>query len=260
MTAGADALPGQETLLASWEALAATSPGARTFRTSDAAGAIFPEWGALNNTILLNDGDMASDEALVAGLATCYGRAGIGAWALWVPSRSTDFDAPDVVTGIGAMTRDTTTLVMQHRLRGRFRPHDGVVRTSVAAATLVTDEPVPEVRLARPSPSRVVGWALVQEGHAVAGASSLLHGSDCGLYAVGTVARWRRRGLARALVGHILADAVDRGARTASLQSTVMGAPLYESLGFVAVGRYEEWVTPNAPSRCGPLMRWSRPR
>jgi hypothetical protein len=41
----------------------------------------------------------------------------------------------------------------------------------------------------------------------------------------------------------VLADAWHKGARTASLQSTRMGQPLYESLGFTAVGRYEEWIS-----------------
>jgi hypothetical protein len=44
-------------------------------------------------------------------------------------------------------------------------------------------------------------------------------------------------------VEHVLADAYRCSARTATLQSTPMGQPLYESLGFQAVGRYEEWVS-----------------
>jgi len=48
---------------------------------------------------------------------------------------------------------------------------------------------------------------------------------------------------------HVLADAQRRGARTATLQSTRMGLPLYESLGFEPVGRYEEWVSRAAVSR-----------
>ena len=75
------------------------------------------------------------------------------------------------------------------------------------------------------------------------GAWSYLHRTDCGIYAVGTVASMRRRGFAGALVGHVLAYAARAGARTASLQSTRMGQPLYESLGFVPVGRYEEWIS-----------------
>jgi hypothetical protein len=42
---------------------------------------------------------------------------------------------------------------------------------------------------------------------------------------------------------HVLADAQHRGARTATLQSTRMGLPLYNSLGFAPAGRYEEWIS-----------------
>ena len=40
----------------------------------------------------------------------------------------------------------------------------------------------------------------------------------------------------------MLADARSQGAASASLQSTRMGQPLYETLGFAAAGRYEEWI------------------
>jgi GNAT superfamily N-acetyltransferase len=86
------------------------------------------------------------------------------------------------------------------------------------------------------------GWVYVHEGTAVAGAWSYLNGADCGLYAIGTVPDFRRRGMAAALIQHMLAHASRRGARTASLQSTRMGESLYRSLQFTAVGRYEEWV------------------
>ncbi len=76
----------------------------------------------------------------------------------------------------------------------------------------------------------------------VSAAWSFRHGDDVGVFAVGTVPAWRRRGIGAALTGHILADAATGGARTASLQSTPMGRSLYESLGFVAAGRYVEWV------------------
>jgi ribosomal protein S18 acetylase RimI-like enzyme len=76
-----------------------------------------------------------------------------------------------------------------------------------------------------------------------------VYGDDCGIYAVGTAPEWRRRGIARTLVQHALADSHRRGARTASLQSTPMAVTLYESLGFEAVGRYEEWVrAPDLPT------------
>jgi ribosomal protein S18 acetylase RimI-like enzyme len=85
-------------------------------------------------------------------------------------------------------------------------------------------------------------WVLCVDGLAVCGAWTYRHGEDCGLYTVGTMPDWRRRGLARALTDHVLAHAQAHGARTASLQSTPMGQRLYASVGFSPVGRYEEWT------------------
>jgi GNAT superfamily N-acetyltransferase len=234
-------LPGQDTLLASWGALAQLSPGARVIRSRTTDRAVFPSWMPLNNAILLNAHDAA---AVASQLTSVYADAGVDVWALWMPSSVTDLDAPDAVLEVGDLKRDTTTLVMQAALTPRLRYHNGVVRTSIATATRATDEPVPAADLGPPDRVPALSaWVMVHDDLAVAGAWSFLHRSDCGIYAVGTVPDWRRRGFARSLMEHVLADAQGRGARTATLQSTRMGQPLYESLGFEPVGRYEEWIS-----------------
>jgi GNAT superfamily N-acetyltransferase len=240
------ALPGEATLVASWTALAQLSPGARLVRTRHAAVAVFPSWAPLNNAIVLGNGSRAPSDA-AGSVREHYVDAGISAWALWVPSRATVLDADDGRPPVVGMVRDTTTLVMEATLGDDLRRDHRVVPTSIAVATLAAgDAPVPANRLAGPGAVQgLTGWALVSGDHAVAGAWSFVDRSDCGIYTVGTVPGWRRRGLGRALVEHVLADAHDRGARTATLQSTRMGQPLYASLGFRAAGRYEEW-TPGA--------------
>ena len=60
---------------------------------------------------------------------------------------------------------------------------------------------------------------------------------------MGTLPQWPRCDPREALTDHVLADAQRRGARTATLQSTRMGQPMYLSLGFAPVGRYGEWVS-----------------
>ncbi len=204
---------------------------------------MFPAWAPLNNAIMLTT---SADAAAAASsqLAALYARSGVTVWALWLPSGTTDLDTPDEVHTVGAFKRDTTTLVMQTSLQRAFRPHDGVVRTSIASATRATDEPVPATELAEPERvPGLTGWVLVHDRVAVAGAWSFLHEHDCGIYTVGTAPAWRRRGLARSLVEHVLEDAARRGARTATLQSTRMAQQLYATLGFVPVGRYEEWTS-----------------
>ena len=53
---------------------------------------------------------------------------------------------------------------------------------------------------------------------------------------VWTHPEWRRRGLARQLVGAALAEAEARGIRTISLGATEMSRPLYGALGFCDYG------------------------
>lgn len=239
-------LPGEDTLIASWRALARLSHGAHISHPDRSVAAVFPAWAALNNAIMHGPSSPERAAAAAAELAGLYRAAGVPAWALWLRSRATDLEPPLATPSVAGMVEDTRTLVMTRRVTPGSS-HPSVVRTSIEASGLATDEPV----LALPEPDGVPGldgWAFVHEGVAVAGAWSYLHGTDCGLYAIGTVPHMRRRGLAAALIQHVLADAYRRGARNASLQSTRMGVPLYRSLGFVAAGRYEEWVPAARPS------------
>ena len=246
-------LPGQDTLLGCWRALARLSRGARVVRTPTLAAAVFPAWEPLNNAIVLSAAPGGDDDGVVEARGL-FGDADVDAWALWFPSRATDLTSADSAPDVPGFTRDVTTLVMHAAVPAWLRLHDDVVRTSVAAACLTSDPPVPQADL--PEPDALPGldaWVMVHHGVAVSGGWTFLRGADCGVYAVETLPGWRRRGLAAALVEHALADAQRRGARTASLQSTPMGQPLYESLGFRPVGRYEEWVP--QPGRRDPVQR-----
>ncbi len=236
-------LSGQDTLLASWQALARASAGARMARTQTTIAAVFPAWLPLNNAILLGEPSSLRAAAAAVELKRLYASAGVESWALWLPSWAASLGAADEVAVVPGLHRDTTTLVMELSLSQASAEPDGLVRTSIAAATQATDEPVPAGDLPRPDDDTGLdAWVMVQDGLAVAGAWSLIDGTDCGIYAVGTVPQWRRRGLARALMLAVLGDAYRQGARTATLQSTPMGEPLYASLGFEPVGRYDEWV------------------
>jgi GNAT superfamily N-acetyltransferase len=215
-------------------------------RTSFAA--VFPSWGPLNNAILLDPPSTDTASEAAAELSDVYGSAGVMSWALWIPSPALDLDAPDTVSAVHGMARDTSTLVMTRDLPAGLPSHPAVVRTTVQAANLAGDEPIPADGLPHADDaSDVHAWALLFDEYAVAGAWTFRNGDDVGVYAVGTAPGWRRRGLARSLILHVLADAYDRGARTATLQSTRMGEELYALLGFQPVGRYDEWV-PADPS------------
>jgi GNAT superfamily N-acetyltransferase len=70
-------------------------------------------------------------------------------------------------------------------------------------------------------------WACV--------AVALRRGDDVSIQYVATPERFRRRGLATALLRAILAGAYASGARTATLQASPDGRPVYERLGFRTV-------------------------
>lgn len=237
-------LPGQDTLVACWQALAQLSPGARLVHSSTALAAVFPQWAPLNNAIVLPVPDGTHATEIAAGLRPEFAEAGIETWAMWLPSPTTNFEAPDEVRAVDGFARDTSTLVMRMELAGGLRTHGGVIRTSIAVATRATDELVPIHDLEEPDGvPGLDGWVLVQDGFAVAGVWTFVDGGKCGIYSLGTHPDFRRHGLARSLMEHVLTDAHRHGARTATLQSTPMGQRLYESLGFDPAGRYEEWVT-----------------
>jgi len=241
-------LSGEMTLLESWEALTAHSRDARLEYADAGVAVVFPHWTPLNNAIIFEAPTPAATAAAAAAFTSVYADAGIDSWALWVPSRATTYDAPDLLTDIDGLTRDTTTLVMVADIPAGLPSYPNVIRTSIEVAGRAGDEPVPISEVVEvPQSHGHEGWVLTEGPVAIAAAWTYRHGDDVGVYAVGTASEWRRRGHARRLLEHLLADARRRGARTASLQSTAMGEMLYRRLGFRPVGRYEEWI-PAAPA------------
>jgi ribosomal protein S18 acetylase RimI-like enzyme len=236
-------LSGQETVVACWRALSASSPGAILLETPASVVAVFPSFAPWNNVIVgsPHEVDLAAEVRRVSGV---YRHAEVESWAFWVPSTAVTFEAADDVSEIPGLTRDTTTLVMEASTSDA-RPVFAAARAvPIDDAIRAADEPVPmhEVGEIDIDDAPLAGWVAVDGDVAIAGAYRYLHGSDCGIYAVGTVPEYRRRGIAGRLIAHIIRDAACRGARTATLQSVPNAQRLYESLGFEAVGRYEEWV------------------
>ena len=58
------------------------------------------------------------------------------------------------------------------------------------------------------------------------------HDDDLGFYFVATHPDHRGRGLARGLMSVAITDARRRGMATSSLQSSALGQPVYERLGY----------------------------
>lgn len=85
-----------------------------------------------------------------------------------------------------------------------------------------------------------VGYA---GGIPVATSFSLVHGETVNIFNVATNAAYRGRGLGTALTQAAIDAGRDRGATVACLQSSAMGVPVYERMGFRTVLRYAELMT-----------------
>ncbi len=80
------------------------------------------------------------------------------------------------------------------------------------------------------------------DGESVSTAVALDHEGDCGIYDVATLEHARNRGLATALTALHLHEALARGCRTATVQSTSAGERVYATVGFRDLGRILEYA------------------
>ena len=77
------------------------------------------------------------------------------------------------------------------------------------------------------------------DGRAVATALGVVSGDAVGIYNVATVPDARGRGIGGAVTLAAICDGRDRGARVAVLESSEMGFPVYQRLGFTVAARYQ---------------------
>ncbi|MDT7548338.1 MAG: N-acetylglutamate synthase [Actinomycetota bacterium] len=85
------------------------------------------------------------------------------------------------------------------------------------------------------------------DGEPAATGISIVAGEWVGVFIIGTVPAYRRRGLGAALTAKLVVDAVARnGVTRALLQSSAMGRGVYASLGFATVDEWTRW-TPATP-------------
>lgn len=84
--------------------------------------------------------------------------------------------------------------------------------------------------------------AHCEEGKMVAGMLLICVGDNAGVHEVATMEAFRGKGIASSLMNYAMALAKENGCKYATLQASPMGALLYESLGFEAVGEVHTWI------------------
>ena len=84
--------------------------------------------------------------------------------------------------------------------------------------------------------------AVTDDGRDVSTALGFVHDGWCGIFNVATPEEHRGLGFGGAVTAHAVQAARSAGARGAYLQSSPMGLPVYERLGFVTVERWRQWM------------------
>jgi len=87
-------------------------------------------------------------------------------------------------------------------------------------------------------------FAVLASTDGEAASCAVLYQSDdvAGVYWVSTRKAARRRGLGDLVTRAVINEGFRRGARVAVLQSSSMGTPIYERMGFVEVTRYRRYL------------------
>ena len=235
-------LRGAATLLGSWEAYARGAADAVVTRLPGVAAAVFPEGperAFFNNSLLERDLDPAGRVEAVDAMETAYAEAGVARFTAWVH----ESDEP-----------------MRADLEGRgYRVAESTRAMGLALDDLRLPRPTVELGPADwPEYLRVLGvppgllggvredafHVLVArlDGENVATAMAFDLESDCGIYNVTTQEHARRRGLGTALTALHVHEALARGCRTASLQSTELAEHVYAAVGFRDLGRILEYA------------------
>ena len=232
-----------------WLRLMATgSPTGQVLEHDGVVASIMPAAPerAVVNSVTYVDADgltAAYDE-----IATAYDEIG-AKWTVWVPPG--DDAAASFLEDRGHVL-DAQPVGMVAELDGVERPPDDALGEWTATGDIADVGPINDRAYAWGTdsftraldgfpPGAAHVYVARDDGEPVACLIMTDHerNSDLGMVAVVPEARGRR--ITRVLLGHALADAAERGNRTSSLVATKMGYPIYERLGYRAVGSVSMW-------------------
>jgi GNAT superfamily N-acetyltransferase len=237
---------GAATLVASWNEYAREAATGELVRAPGVAVAVFPcepERSVYNNALLECDLDALERADAVDAMEAAYRQAGITRFAAWVRER--DGTMRDHLERRGYTIGESSRAMGMSLDEIRLARPEPVVAPADWSEHLRVGELPPGLLSAGDHAAFHVLVARL-DGESVATAMAFDLGTDCGIFNVGTLERARRRGLGTALTVALLYDAIDRGCRTASLQSTPMAARVYAAVGFRDLGRMMEYARPDS--------------
>lgn len=182
-------------------------------------------------------------------LADAYEEAGIRAWTVWVPHGDPEVAGLLAERGhvLDASPRAMACSIEELGPRPEDVPGIEIGPLDRSSAGILNDraygyeEPAFRAYLAGEG-ERPIHWrGAFEAGEPVSCVGWVELGDDACVTGVATPPEHRGRGIASRVLYEVLAEARSRGARSASLQATKAGAPIYERLGFKDLGYLEMW-------------------
>jgi len=190
-------------------------------------------------------------ERLLASLdeiGTAYDEAGVRAWTVWVPKDDTDTAEALERAGhkFDAQPRDMGMELSELREPDPDPELELVEREDYAAMAKLNEiaygyPPGDFSAVAEASMPGMRIYFAGLAGEEVATLGIWPHRSDAVVIWVAAVPEARGRGISTRLLSHALADAREAGLETTTLQSTKLGFPVYEKLGYRDFGAVHMW-------------------
>ena len=130
-------------------------------------------------------------------------------------------------------------------LLGRARRYEET-ETALRVITDVFDLDAQPMRRWCVGNPRFMTYLALARGTPAAALVMQVQGGIAGFFQVATLPRFRRRGIAHALMLHALCDARALGATMAALTASTMAEGLYQHLGFIPCCTIEQWMPDTA--------------
>jgi GNAT superfamily N-acetyltransferase len=229
------------------EAFGSGHPDSRLIRRDGLLASLTPATPqrSLFNSVFYEDPGALRAE--LDALAAAYEEAGVGAWTVWVPDE--DRATAELLAGRGhlldaeprAMALDLADLAPVPPVPAGVEAREGTAALAAELNDRAYGYEADAFRAALGGETSLRWQVAYRDGEPVSCIGSIEVGDDCCVTGVATPPEQRGRGVASWLLCSTLADARERGTRTASLQATKAGAPIYERLGFRDLGYVEMW-------------------
>jgi GNAT superfamily N-acetyltransferase len=240
---------------AAWRAVAAGSEGGHLVEADGVVAAVVP---ALPGRSVFNSVLYERPEDLAAArdrLARAYDEAGVYAWTVWVPEA--DRACAELLASAGHVV-DAAPRAMALDLSELAPPDPGDLEWSAHASlddlkrindAAYGDQPGTfELGIGTPPEDAWRLYSAYLDGRAVSVLATTDVDGDCGVWWVATLPEARGRGLAARLLHVALAEARERGMETSTLQSTKLGRPVYERVGYLDLCELGMWELRHEPA------------